>query len=165
MKIAVYSDLHLERERGRSDLKLLDDADLRILAGDVMEADSYYQECVDWILSQGDIPTVFIAGNHEFFGCVWDEQIEIFRSTFEGTSVHFLERDALKIGGWTILGCTLWTDLFLDGDPKKSGHYARHAMADYHEIMLNRFTRLMPENSTRIHQISLDWLEGQLIKK
>lgn len=160
MKISVYSDIHLEHEERYSDLALLDDADVRILAGDICDGEAHH---IDWILNQPKVPTIYIAGNHEFYGHNWCDQIERLRSAFAGTHVHFLERDVFEIAGWRFLGCTLWTDFMLDGDPAWAMYAAAGGVADFHEIKCGP-KPFSPYNAARIHQSSIEWLERQMQK-
>ena len=108
MKMAFGSDLHLEFENLKPDTK---DADILVLAGDI----SVGLDAFEWIHKNIDIPTVYVAGNHEFYGYDRVPLLNQMKSkSFSMENVHFLEDDFVDftIDGkvWRFIGATLWTD-------------------------------------------------------
>ena len=55
-------------------------------------------------------PTLFVAGNHEYYGSDLTSTIELLRAGALGTSVNILECDQWIYQGVRFLGCTLWSD-------------------------------------------------------
>lgn len=129
----ILSDLH-----GRT-VPVPDDADIAIIAGDV---------CNDkWLLEVADqMPVLFVAGNHEYYGCSVPTRLEQLRGL---TGVTFLENDS-----WCgIAGATLWTD-FNKGCPAAKGK-AWRGMNDYRYI-----DDFNPDDAFIMHCESLEYLQN-----
>lgn len=110
MQINYFSDIHLEF----GDLqKPENDADLIIAAGDI----GMFTQGVDWLKSLNK-KVIYIAGNHEFYSDEFNFTLNTIREQCEGSNISFLENDELIFQGVRFLGCTLWADLFTDGDKK-----------------------------------------------
>ncbi len=81
----------------------------------------------------------------------------------EGSRVHVLENDALVLGETVFLGCTLWTDFELFGNPRVAGFHATQRMTDYRKIRVSpEYRRLRSIDTALIHRRSRSWLEGQI---
>ncbi|UVK44382.1 metallophosphoesterase [Mesorhizobium sp. AR07] len=110
MKLWVLSDLHLDYE----DMLPIPpaDADVCIVAGDVTNGVS---NAMHWIGREiaAFMPTIFVAGNHEFYRYSVVEQLAFARQ-IRLPNVHFLENSSVVIGGVRFVGATLWTDFALD---------------------------------------------------
>jgi Icc-related predicted phosphoesterase len=114
MKLWVISDLHLEFDE-HYELPV-PDADVAVVAGDVTTGVGNSIRWLDRHVAPA-MPVVFVAGNHEFYGHSVMEGIEWGRvHAAECPNVHFLNDEAMEIGGVRFLGATLWTDFNLDGD-------------------------------------------------
>ena len=163
MRIWVLSDLHLEV----ADLaEPLDppDADVCVMAGDLCRG---IDSGVRWLARNiaPAMPCVYVAGNHEFYKGSIKEGIEAGRAAAsEAPGVHFLENDAVTIGGARFLGSTLWTDFRLDGAPETAMDHARRRMNDYRQIawQKNPWQRFLPVHSYRLHQDSKAFLAREL---
>lgn len=153
MKINYFSDIHLEF----GELEMPNsDADIIIAAGDI----GVSRQGVDW-LKTFNKPVIYVAGNHEFYG---NEHAEILRdiaSQCKNSNIHFLENQHITLYGVRILGCTLWADLYIEGE-KKAGKLNRS---------LNDFKRITflddafdPDHFSWLHQRSKNWLEEELAK-
>lgn len=46
-------------------------------------------------------------GNHEFYGQNWDKHLDAMRVLAREHDIHYLENDAVVIGGVRFLGCAL----------------------------------------------------------
>ena len=80
-------------------------ADVLVLAGDIARPAS----AIEWAKSTR-IPTLYVAGNHVFYGSDLSTTYErLFRLT-EGTNIHVLERSEWHHRSVRFLGCTLWSD-------------------------------------------------------
>jgi predicted phosphodiesterase len=84
MKIALLSDIHLS-----VDFMPLPEAqaDVLIIAGDVARP----QQAIDWAKA-ARIPTLYVAGNHEFYRSDLVTTYERLRQLAEGTNFRILER-------------------------------------------------------------------------
>jgi len=175
MKLWVLSDLHLEGD----DMwlpSLPADADVAIVAGDVMPGPGY---AVRWLAPLARrMPVVYVLGNHEFYGHSVFEGLEWARESAAAYGVHLLERDAMVLGGTRFLGCTLWTDFLFhveDGDDEQDraaeervakGEAARR-MVDYRRIRKRRLPAeepWTPELSQETHRRSVAWLHAEFRK-
>jgi predicted phosphohydrolase len=147
VRIRILSDLH--REFGPTELPRLD-ADLIILAGDIATK----QNALPWIREFcGDTPTVYICGNHEFYGDKLPRVTERLREETKGTNIHVLENESISLGGWQIFGCTLWTDMALIDQWQVGCGIAGAAMNDYKRIRNSAlgYKRLAPIYTRAIH--------------
>lgn len=153
MRINYFSDIHLEF--GALDVPS-NDADIIIAAGDIGTG----TEGADWLKAL-DKPVIYIAGNHEFYNDEHQQTLRSIRTECAGSKVFFLENESLIFQGVRFLGCTLWADLFVDGDKK----------AEALGQTLNDFRRIQfagkPFNATQfsaLYQSSKMWLERQLAR-
>jgi hypothetical protein len=115
---------------------------------------------------------VYVDGNHEFYGQNWDKHVDAMRQLAREREIHYLENDAVVIGGVRFLGSALWTDFALQGADTKleAMSTARQRMNDYKRIKISpppelywqRKHRLFPAMAARRHHESRQWLEEQL---
>ena len=151
MRINYFSDIHLEFGL----LKAPDnDADIIIAAGDI----GVGTQGADWLMALNK-PVIYVAGNHEFYSGEYQQTLRLIRKQCEGGTVRFLENDSFIFQGVRFLGCTLWADLFVEGDKK----------AEALGKTLNDFKRIQfaekSFNAARfsfLHQSSKTWLEQEL---
>ena len=159
MKIQVLSDLHIEFEN----LALEDnDADVVVLAGDIHLKD----KGVTWALENiKDKPVLYVLGNHEFYGKAYPKHLEAVKQKAEGTHVHVLEKTSCTIDGVNFLGCTLWTDFALFGDPRIAGSHCQEIMTDFKKIRVSpKFSKLRSIDVATIHRQSLQSLKEALMR-
>jgi predicted phosphodiesterase len=141
MKLHILSDLHLTvAPLPRPDT----DADVVILAGDIARP----AEAVEWA-SGFARPTLYVAGNHEFYGSSIDETRAGLARESEGTCVRVLDDDIVVLNGVRFVGSTLWTDFLLDGANRRDEamREAQRFIRDFSRIRVGdrAFT---PEDST-----------------
>lgn len=160
MKIALLSDLHL------SVLALpppLVAADVLVIAGDLHRPAA----AIEWARRFGNTPTLFVAGNHEFYGADLIGTMHALRTQAEGSSVRVLEQDVWYHQGVRFLGCTLWSDyrLFDSAEQREQGLQQAAAMVrDFSRIRVaadfdDLFT---PAVAQLLFDRSVAWLERQL---
>jgi predicted phosphodiesterase len=177
MRIHALSDIHLEcgdwsRE---PDVRTID-ADVTVLAGDI----GVGLQGVEWAIKAFDRPTIYICGNHEFYGGVPMPDLNAqLRARCKGTHVHFLENESVVIEGVRFLGCSLWTDFQLRGQDEastnKAMRYAGEYMTDYQVITVGtqasdksgpfkrlRAEMLTPQYTQDFHWASAAWLQAAL---
>ena len=158
MRIRILSDLH--NNFGTVALPHVD-ADVTVLAGDIRPGKS----ALEWIRRSfpAEQPIIYVLGNHEFYGSAIPKLIDDFRRMSAGSNIHVLENDCLNIDGVRFLGCTLWTDFSLFGDPAIAGREAAKVMNDYRRIRVSpEFRRLTGMDTAGIHARSVRWLREQL---
>lgn len=115
MKVALVSDVHLSVDV----LPFPEaEADVLVLAGDIARPAS----AMEWARSTR-IPTLYVAGNHEFYGSDLPTTYERLARLAEGTNIRVLERSEWHHRGARFLGCTLWSDyrLFESGGARAKG--------------------------------------------
>ena len=111
MKIALLSDLHLSVQP--LDLPQTN-ADVVVLAGDLQRP----AQGMAWA-RQFSQPTLYVAGNHEFYGSDLVSTMASLRTEAQGSQVRVLERDEWRHGGVRFLACTLWSDYRLFDSPEQ----------------------------------------------
>ena len=165
MRLWILSDLHMELTRGW-DLPgpgERPDFDVLVVAGDLI---TRMERGVEWLKARvADRQVVYISGNHEAYGTDVDRTIEKARVAAAGTNIHVLENDTVEIDGVTFIGCTLWTDFDLFGDPDYAMQSAAEIMNDYRKIRLSDYRlRLRPRHTLARHQESRDFIARELRK-
>ena len=177
MKILVLSDLHLEFGRlstikdGRG---IEEGADVVVLAGDIAEGERGIRWARETFISK---EVVYVAGNHEFYSHGFEALMDRMREVARQMGVHFLERDAVTIGGVRFLGTTLWTDFELYGAEKRAGAMRLGGLGlnDFRYIKTFRgFERqagggielrnFRPGDARQEHDLSVAWLDAELAK-
>lgn len=155
MRIRILSDLH--REFGPSEIPP-EDCDLVILAGDIATK----QNALPWIHELvGHTPTAYVCGNHEFYGDKLPRVTEHLKEATVGSNIHVLENDSFECQDWHIYGCTLWTDLALQGDWHEAAIEVGERMNDYKRIRHSSqgFRKLLPNDTRAIHLESIQRLD------
>ena len=167
MRIQYASDLHLEfdKESRHGDLRCLFDdvgADVLVLAGDIdniAHALTFAGRCAQEL----QIPAIFVAGNHEYYGKDITER-EAFQS-YVKAGVHWLDKGSVIIDGVRFLGCTLWTDFCIFGENETSDAIqdAEEWSADYSQSYMGG-NPFRPGDAIALHREERAWLEGELEK-
>ena len=158
MKIALLSDLHLSLQAMAPPPT---NADVVVLAGDL----SRPAGAIEWA-RQYRQPTLFVAGNHEFYGGDLATTVRELRERAEGTSVRVLEHDVWQHGDVRFLGCTLWSDYRLFDSPQQREQGLQQAgemVRDFSRIRIapefdDKFT---PAIAQLLFDDAVAWLERQ----
>ncbi len=157
MKIQVLSDLHIEFD----DLEFENtNSDVVVLAGDIHVKD----KGVSWAIENiKDKPVLYVLGNHEFYGKAYPKLVNSLKEIAKGTNIQILEKDTVTIDGVNFIGCTLWTDFELFGDPRVTGYQCQQVMIDFKKIRLSpKYSKLRSIDVASIHRQSLLWLKSEL---
>lgn len=160
MKIRYLSDLHFEFHDTPPDAVEPIGEDVVVLAGDVHNG----VRGILWAQKAfAQRPVVYVLGNHEFYEQDWDGLIVEARRAAAGSNVHFLEQDAVTLGGIRFLGCSLWTDFKLWGPHRQmeAMGVAGSRMSDFH-VIGRRGRPLRPAEALERHGQAVDWLRGRL---
>lgn len=158
MRIALFSDLHLSvqgLEHPRPEV------DVVVLAGDLGRPAA----AMAWA-RQYEQPTLFVAGNHEFYGSDLQTTYALLREHAQGSTVRVLENNAWVHQGVRFLGCTLWSDHRLYESPEQKAAGLEQAMSfnrDFTRIRLTAdFDQLLsPAACQMLFDQSVAWLEEQ----
>jgi len=151
VRINYFSDIHLEF----GSLEAPDnDADMIIAAGDI----GIGVEGANWLKTLNK-PVLYVAGNHEFYADEYQQTLQLIRNQCAGSQVSFLENDSVIVQGVRFLGCTLWADLFTEGDKKAEA--LGQTLNDFRRIQFGE-QRFDTVQFSRLYQNSRAWLERQL---
>lgn len=153
MRINYFSDIHLEF--GELE-KPENDADLVVAAGDI----GVNSQGLEWLKALNK-RVIYVAGNHEFYSGEYLSTLNRIREECAGSNVMFLENEVVIYQGVRFLGCTLWADLFVEGDEK----------AQALGKTLNDFRRIGYQDGdfnqqvfSNLYQRSREWLAEELAK-
>ncbi len=163
MKIQLASDLHLElleKKFPRAGIiEPVPGADLLVLAGDIHNGIKAVEHFGDW-----PVPVMYVAGNHEFYDLSWDQTRVDLRAACAGTSIRYLDNDALELGGVRFMGTTLWTDFLLRGFSQKQWmRQVEDGLNDY-VLIRRQHGNLRARHTLEDHEYSRRWLEHELEK-
>ena len=156
MKLQVVSDLHLEFDPA---WRLpATEADVLILAGDIHPGLHGMTS-----FSRLGRPTIYVPGNHEFYGEHIDGLSAAMRLYAKPAKIHILNNDELVIDGVRFLGTTLWTDFRLFGIEalEEALLAADGQMNDYISIR-NGTGYITPQDTLMLHLDAVNWLEEKL---
>lgn len=162
MRLALYSDLHLEMAAWSPPAL---DVDLVILAGDV----GLHSRGIEWasnaFRSTPVSPEIlYVAGNHEYYDAHLGMLDELQLPRWERSGVHFLENRTFQDRGVRVLGCTLWTSFELHGTVFESMATAGFKINDYWMIYARDGKRFTTPATVDMHRQSVQWLDDELAK-
>ena len=153
MLINYFSDVHLEF----GPLTAPDnDAEIIIAAGDI----GIFKQGVDWLKSIKK-PVVYVAGNHEFYTHEYKKTLMTLREECAGSRIHFLEKDTFIYKGTRFIGCSLWADLYLEGE--RTAEAIAKSLNDFRKITYDN-EPFNPKAFSELYYTSKEWLEKELAK-
>ncbi len=171
MKINLLSDLHLEFMPMQHVVPV--EADVVIMAGDIHPG----VRGIIWAYENIGIPTVMVAGNHEFYGkrILQKHYPKMQAKTDEMNKLagdvryHFLQDKTIVIDGVRFIGTTLWTDFNLNNNQPMDMMYAQQVMNDYYEIhqaddKIPQGKKLSPHTVLTEHHIARHFIRSELEK-
>jgi len=164
MKIQLLSDLHIETQRlGSNNLWQIPevDADLIVLAGDIHNGPA----AVKWACDESsrlNLPTIFVAGNHEHYGFDIDENIKSMRNIAKSSNVRFLECDEWIYDKVRFLGATLWTDYSLNSLLQSNAMSIVEKILNDHKYIKKQDGRFTTQHALDIHRNTIKWLIQRL---
>ena len=180
MKIAFFSDLHLEfcRQGYPFDFP---DADVCILVGDICVAAMLKENRTDanarnhkgvvgrflTRLFQKYERVFYVMGNHEHYHGDFKQTKQILTEFIHNHSpeaqdkMFLLDCDKFVHGGVVFLGCSLWTDF--NGASPTAMNAAQFGLNDYRMITNgNPMLLLKPQDTLEEHRKHVEWIEAQL---
>ncbi|OAI14375.1 metallophosphoesterase [Methylomonas lenta] len=151
MRINYFSDVHLEfGEQSLPDT----DADIVVAAGDI----GVFNQGLTWLKAINK-PVVYVAGNHEFYNSEYHQVMAMLRQECAGSNIQFLDKDEFIFQGVRFLGCTLWSDLFIQGEEKSVA--IGKTLNDFRKVRFKE-EAFNQTHFSALHQESKSWLEKQL---
>ena len=155
MNIQIISDVHLEF--GSFEFPN-EECDVLIAAGDI----GVGLEGLEWLQTL-DIPVIYVAGNHEYWGYEINELQDKLAGMSKGSNVRYLEKKSVVIDGVRFIGCTLWTD-FNECDDKEMMDDLQNIMNDFRYISFDN-SLITPKELIKINYDCVKWLDRELAKK
>ncbi|MCC7284342.1 MAG: metallophosphoesterase family protein [Acetobacteraceae bacterium] len=161
MKIALMSDLHLSVQPLAAPANA---ADVVVLAGDLQRPAA----AIAWARQFGQ-PTLFVAGNHEFYGGDLAGTMRELRAHAAGSAVRVLEHEVWLHGGVRFLGCTLWSDYRLFDTPEQREQGLQLALGQVRDFSRIRVApdfadAFTPAVSRLLFERAVAWLESQFAR-
>jgi predicted phosphodiesterase len=156
LRLAVYSDLHLEIAPWQPPAV---EADLVILAGDIDNG----TRGIAWARRSFSGPVIYIPGNHEFYGHELSGTAEGLASAAREHDVVLLDGSTLQLGNVRLIGCTLWTDYSLASEEGRSKvmEQSRHRNPDFTYIRKGE-RAFAPEDAVVLCTAQKAWLKERL---
>ncbi|MBS0537353.1 MAG: metallophosphoesterase family protein [Proteobacteria bacterium] len=156
MKIALLSDIHLSV--GPMALPAVA-ADVLVIAGDVGRP----ARAMEWAKA-ARVPTLYVAGNHEFYGSDLVTTHARLVELAEGSNVRVLERSEWHHGNVRFLGCTLWSDYRLLTEEEARARGIADALKFLYDFSAIRLApgfedKFTPAASQLLFDQSVAWLE------
>jgi hypothetical protein len=161
MKIALVSDVHLS-------VAFLPfpetDADVLVLAGDIARP----AQALRWA-GATRLPTLYVVGNHEFYGGDLVTTYHQLRRLAAGTNIHVLERSDWYYQNVRFLGCTLWSDYRLFGSEVARARGLNDATRLLYDFSLIKVApdfdqTFSPAVSQLLFDQSVAWLDEQFAR-
>lgn len=162
MRLHVFSDLHADVAWPRP-VTLAPEVDAVIVAGDVCEgAESGFARLRQILPMQ--VPIIMVMGNHEYYRRHLGSELAAARLAAPLYGVHLLENDVVTLGDVRFIGCSLWTDYALFGDPQRAMQVAAHGLNDHRRIKWSKqpWLRFRPQEALGLHQQSRAFVEKAL---
>jgi len=149
--LGYVSDLHLERNKTLKP-RIPVTSDYLALCGDIGNPfQKSYKELLTFV-SLNFEETFLVSGNHEYDAHKTIEEVDdkINNVCEHLPNVHFLNNSSVRLGGYKVLGTTLWTSRNIASITNKSGTYT--------------FNQSLNRKINDVHQKQLEWLENQIMK-
>lgn len=164
MIVQPFSDIHLDFPGSRGFPPAAPGVGLVLIAGDIC------QGLVRAVEQARDayprIEIAMVAGNHEFYGRVYGEELEAGRRRALALGVKLLENDTAFFGPLRVLGATLWTDYDAYGANLREPamRTAAETMLDHKKIRWRKdpWQRFRPQEARSLHLRSRVFLEAEL---
>ncbi|MFL9944048.1 metallophosphoesterase [Paraburkholderia graminis] len=160
MRFQIASDLHLEMLYRFADYRVIEpvpNADALILAGDIHSHTHAIKAFSGW-----PMPIYYVHGNHETYSAHYYGVTAEIARVAAGSNIHYLERNAVPLGGLRILGACLWTDYELDGNAIAAMREAERCLRDHSTIRVGDGGYFTPAIARAEHMKSRSWLQQQL---
>jgi predicted phosphodiesterase len=164
MKLQPMSDLHIRFPGARGFPPLVPGVGAVLIAGDTCEGLGRALHAMRAAYPKTEIITV--AGNHEFYGTTYPEELAAGRETARALGIHFIENDTVFLGRLKVVGASLWTDYDLAGERLREAamRAAYDSMRDHKRIKWSRdpWMRFRPQEARMLHLQSRAYIEGEL---
>jgi hypothetical protein len=154
MKIGILSDLYVD-EMGALGAPS-QEPDVLILAGNIGQG----MHGLEWAATTYHCPIIYVCGNYSYRDRDIDALDAELKDRAWGTHVHLLQNDSLIVRGVRFIGCTLWSDFDLYGDPETAMQLAEDGNLDYYRIRDPQGRPIKPSDTLARHRKAVSYLEG-----
>ena len=155
MKIALYSDLHLETMRNFPALAAVPqpagDVDLIILAGDIHQGTKGLQALAD----RGEEGHIYIAGNHEYYHFDIAEKSGVLNEAIR-SNVFLVNNTSVVHKNIKLVFSTLWSHI----NPIHQWQIER-SLNDFH-VIKHKGYRFSAEQYNQLHSESLKYIQNEV---
>lgn len=120
MNIQLKSDLHWEHDvyqtrpvmsEKTDDNYVSTEADVLVLAGDMINATAHQIDYLLWRFEDVKIPILYVPGNHEYWEQSFLDVKGLLKEKLSGTNITLLDQNSMIIADTLFIGATLWTSL------------------------------------------------------
>lgn len=167
LKIWYFSDVHADAQNDDMPYGYPpENADVCVIAGDILGG----PESVDYLASRIRVPIIFVPGNHEYWGHVYQKsRSAMLKCAARHSHVTVLsDGQTTTVGDVLFVGATLFTDFALFGErhvPEVMAEAIKEGF-DFRSIAFGRYgedERLFtPADAKAIHERSLEKIEEAL---
>lgn len=159
----VVSDLHLEMRGGiyaNADAFPRPHAPILVLAGDLCPlSDPNFTEIMRRA-TEGFELTLYVPGNHEYYGCtgtMQDLENLAARKANSVPNVMCINRRTFDVGDITFIGATMWTN-----PPKSLWSTGAQGMNDYSRIIKTESSTMTPSDTVDAHNIHASFIKKSI---
>lgn len=158
MRIQVLADLHTEFTP--YEIELAEDIDILVIAGDYTVADSL--EKLGALAQTTEKPIVFVAGNHEYYGGIFDRvNKELGRISSSHSNLHFLNNECYQYESVQFIGTTLWSDFDLAPNLDEFVRIAGLVINDFDCIATSSTATFSPYDCMKLNDKSRSFLKDK----
>jgi len=154
MKIGILSDLYID-ELGALPAPS-EPPDVLVLAGNIGQG----TRGLEWAATTYHCPVIYVCGNYSYRDRDIDTLDAELKERAWGTHVHVLQNESLVVRGVRFVGCTLWSDFDLFGDPATAMQLAEDGSLDYYRIRDRAGRPIKPSDTLARHRRAVRYLEG-----
>jgi hypothetical protein len=161
--VQIMSDLHLGPGWDQPP-PLAEGATLVLVGGDTCEGLVKAVEALRTAFPNTDV--AMVAGNHEFYGSIYKEELEAGLERARALGVCLLENETAIFKRLRVIGASFWTDYLLFGPQLREAamRAAYDQMRDHKRIRWNRdpWQRFRPQEALSLHVQSRNFFEAEL---
>ncbi|HEX4300089.1 MAG TPA: phosphoesterase [Gammaproteobacteria bacterium] len=159
MKIGILSDLYIDELGPPPDPEV--SPDVLVLAGNIGQG----MRGLEWAATTYHCPILYVCGNYSYRDRDIDTLDAELKERAWGTHVHVLQNETLVVRGVRFIGCTLWSDFELFGDPQTAMQFAMEGNLDYYRIRDAEGRPIRPLHTLARHHRAVRFLEAAVSQR
>lgn len=158
MRVALFSDLHTEFDKGIPWMPAQLDADILVFAGDNVTSPAQMRAFAEAVeaLQTSAMRIIYVCGNHEFYASsvrFGPRGYEKYREALSNCPRSvLLENESIDVSGIRVVGATLWTPVASDVSSEFN---------DYRYIRIDQppYRKLRPSDVRAQHYATVEFLK------